>query len=177
VANLRVVAQESATFLPRGFEMTSLLKIAILLLALYTSPVPVDSAETVFESLKSLQGQWSILSEGKPLPIQMSYEIGSKGSIVTEQFGKELSAFYGNKRNIEMIHFCNAGNQPRLRLIEGGQPGFFVFKTFDITNLNGDTAHVEKMVYTLVSDKRVNLEIMWQGDKVQRSERYNLTKI
>ena len=75
----------------------------------------------------------------------MTYEIGSKGSIVTEQFGKELSVFYRDGQGLLMTHLCNAGNQPRLRLRENGRPGIFEFEMFDITNLqSADADHVRQ---------------------------------
>ena len=158
--------------------MTSLLKIAVLSLTIYNSAVALDGYETAFDTLKGLQGQWSLRSDGKTLSIQMFYEIGSNGSIVTEQFGKELSVFYRNGRNIEMIHFCNAGNQSRLRLKESGRPDLLIFETFEISNLkNGDAAHVEKIVYTLLAGHRLDLEIVWQDGELERLERYRLTKI
>jgi hypothetical protein len=43
---------------------------------------------------RALEGRWAIQSEGKTLSIEMTYAAGSKGSIVMEQFGKELSVIY-----------------------------------------------------------------------------------
>ena len=117
------------------FEMSNLPKVAVLFLTVYISSAALGSSETAFEILKGLQGKWAIQSEGRTLPIQMSYEVNSNGSIVTEQFGRELSVFYRDGRNLQMIHFCNAGNQPRLRLKESSRQGLLTFETFDITNL------------------------------------------
>lgn len=41
---------------------------------------------------------------------------GSHDTIAAEKFGKELSVFYRDGQDLVMTHFCNAGNQPRLRL-------------------------------------------------------------
>jgi hypothetical protein len=76
--------------------------------------------QTPFEIFKSPQGQWSIRAGDKTLPFQVTYDLGSNGSVVTEQFGKELSVFHNNKGNLLMTHFCNRGNQPRLKLKAGG---------------------------------------------------------
>jgi hypothetical protein len=105
----------------------------------------------------------------------MNYEVGSNGSIVTEQFGKELSVIYRDGENLLMTHFCNRGNQPRLRLKETSRPGVFEFEMFDITNLkSAQAAHVERVVYRIVDDKRIDLEIVWTGDEW---EKYILTKL
>ena len=97
---------------------------------------------------------------------------------MTEQFGKELSVFYRDGESLVMIHFCNAGNQPRLRLKGDSRPGVFDFGMFDITNLtNADASHVERIVYKTLDDKRINLEIFWRNGKSQDSEQYSLIKI
>jgi hypothetical protein len=112
------------------------------------------------------------------LPIEMTYESASKGSIVTEQFGQELSVFYRDGQSLLMTHFCNAGNQPRLRLRENTQPGIFEFQMFDITNLqSADADHVERVVYRIIDGKMIDLEIVWKNGKSEESEKYILTKL
>jgi hypothetical protein len=81
-----------------------------------TCSVLFAGEQTPFEVFKSLQGQWSIRAGDKTLPFHVTYDLGSNGSMVTEQFGKELSVFYSDKGNLLMTHFCNRGNQPRLKL-------------------------------------------------------------
>jgi hypothetical protein len=135
------------------------------------------NTETDFDVVKTLQGIWKIETEGKPLGIEMSYEGGSKQSIVTERFGKELSVFYRNGQSVEMVHFCNAGNQPRLRLKEASQPGGLDFKMFAITNLSTrETPHVQEVIYKLVDPNTTKLEIVW-WPKTRGSEKYTLTRI
>jgi len=108
----------------------------------------------------------------------MTYESGSKGSIVTEQFGKELSVFYRDGQSLLMTHFCNAGNQPRLRLRENTRPGVFEFQMFDITNVqSAGRDHVERVVYRIVDDKTIDLEIVWKNGKSEESEKYTLTRL
>ena len=154
--------------------MSNLLNRGAVLLILNGLSAAFGSSETALETFKSLKGTWAIQSEGKTLSIKMTYEVGSNGSIVTEQFGKELSVIYRDGQSLLMTHFCNRGNQPRLRLKESSRPGVLEFETFDITNLkSADTAHVERVVYTIVDEKRVELEIVWTGDQ---SEKYIFTK-
>ena len=138
----------------------------------FAGPVPA------FERLKSLQGKWAIQADGKTLPIQMTYEIGSKGSIVTEQFGKELSVFFIDGGKPQMIHFCNAGNQPRLQLKESARPDVLEFETFAVSGAeNAETDHVQRIIYRMISDRKLELEIVWQKGKMQESEKYSLEKI
>ena len=161
--------------------MIELLRCGVLLFsfAALSMPLPAqNNSERAFATFKSLNGRWAIESNGKTLPIEMRYEVGSKESIVTEQFGKELSVIYLDGENLLMTHFCNAGNQPRLRLKEGGQPGHFEFEMFDITNLkDASTPHVERIVYKIIDANRMTLEIVWKNGQSSESEKYTLSRI
>lgn len=77
-----------------------------------------------------------------------------------------------------MTHFCNAGNEPRLKLKADGDPGVLEFEMFDITNLKSpEAAHVQKIIYRIVNNRKIELEIVWQQGKEQESEKYTLAKI
>jgi hypothetical protein len=161
-----------------SLSVTFLFRIGILLLLMQTPFAASGNSETAFDTFKGFQGKWGIQSNGKTLPIEMTYEVGSKGTIVTEQFGKELSVIYRDGQSLLMTHFCNGGNQPRLRLKESGQPGIFEFDIFAITNLkNADAAHVGKIIYRVTDDKKIDLEIVWKEGASETSEKYTLTKI
>ena len=134
--------------------------------------------QTPFEVFKGLQGQWSIRAGDKTLPFHMTYDLGSNGSIVTEQFGKELSVFYSDGGSFVMTHFCNRGNQPRLKLKSGDPRGRYEFDMFDITNLKvSSEAHVQKIIYEILDPKQMNLEIIWKKGVGEESEKYVLTKL
>lgn len=153
------------------------LEIGLLLLSIHARAA-VGNSETVFDTLKTLQGNWAIQSEGKTLPIQMVYQVGSKSSIVTEQFGKELSVFYRDGNDVLMTHFCNGGNQPRLRLKQNSQAGVLEFEMFDITNLkDAEAPHVQRIIYRLTGEKEMKLEIVWKNGHGEESEKYILTRL
>lgn len=150
-------------------------RASLLLTALCCCLFALATSERGFDVLKSLQGTWRIEQEGKPLNIEMSYGLGSNRSIVTEQFGKELSVFYLNGQNLEMIHFCNRGNQPHLRLQESSAPGVLRFQMFEIRNLSAqDAPHVQEIVYKMVDPDTFDLEIVWQP---KESEKYTLHRV
>jgi hypothetical protein len=134
--------------------------------------------QTPFEVFKSLQGQWAISAGDKTLPFHMTYALGSNGSIVTEQFGKELSVFYSDKGDLLMTHFCNRGNQPRLRLKAGGAARRYEFSMFDITNLKDPAAdHVHAIIYEIPDPQHIRLEIIWKKGDGEESEKYVLTRL
>jgi hypothetical protein len=161
--------------------MTKLPRCGVLLFSLAALSMPLlaqHNSERAFATFKSLNGRWAIESNGKTLPIEMRYDVGSKESIVTEQFGKELSVIYVDGENLLMSHFCNAGNQPRLRLKEGGQQGVLEFEMFDITNLkDASSPHVERILYKVIDAKRMTLEIIWKKGHSEESEKYTLSRI
>jgi hypothetical protein len=153
-------------------------KVGFLLFVMLAASAAAGSSETAFETFKGFEGKWAIRSGQKTLPIEMAYETGSKGSIVTEQFGKELSVFYRDGQSLLMTHFCNAGNQPRLRLRENTPPGVFEFQMFDITNLqSADADHVERVVYRIIDNRTIDLEIVWKNGKSVESEKYTLARL
>jgi hypothetical protein len=158
----------------------SLVSIGLLVLA-FSGPGVASFASadelTPFEAFQSLKGAWMIRAGDKTLPFEMTYAVGSNGTIVTEQFGKELSVFYRDGGSFVMTHFCNRGNQPRLKLKSGGPPGRYEFDMFDITNLKGASdAHVQKIIYQILDPRHMNLEIIWKKDTGEESEKYILTK-
>jgi hypothetical protein len=157
-------------------QVMRILACSVALFITQTTFAATD-AEGSFAALKALQGTWLIYSDGKPLTIQMTYGVGSKGSIVTEQFGKELSVFYRDGSGLLMTHFCNAGNQPRLRLTDSSSPGRFQFEMFDITNLaDHSKAHVQRIIYKIVDNGHVELEVVWRTGESESSEKYVLVR-
>ena len=152
-------------------------KIGFLLLAIHSISSALDDPEAAFDTFKHLQGKWAIQSEGKTLSFEMAYDTGSNGSVVTEQFGKELSMIYRDGASLLMTHFCNRGNAPRLKLQQNSQPGTLAFEMFDVTNLKtADAAQVQKVIYRFIDDQHIDLEIVWRQGKSQDSEKYILTK-
>jgi len=171
-------AQTALKIVPYWHYVRDILMPQIQAAQAKTHPAAPGSSETAFETFRGFEGKWAIRSGQKTLPIEMTYESGSKGSVVTEQFGKELSVFYRDGQSLLMTHFCNAGNQPRLRLRENTQPGVFEFQMFDITNLqSADADHVERVVYRIIDDKTIDLEIVWKNGKSEESEKYTLTRL
>ena len=136
-----------------------------------TVPSPLDA-------FKKLEGPWTIQSGSKTLNIQMTYQLASNGTIVTEQFGRELSVFAMDGTALTMTHYCNAGNQPRLRLRPQSAQNVYEFDLSEVIGPNGAPAdHVERMVYQFLSDKRIDLKIIWWHPSGEETEHYLLERI
>jgi hypothetical protein len=143
-----------------------------------TGATLLANVATPFEAFQSLKGEWTIKMGDRTLPFHMAYDVCSNGSIVTERFGKELSVFYRDGDILLMTHFCNRGNQPRLKLKSGGPAGLFEFEMFDITNLkDASDAHVQKIIYEILDPQHMNLEIIWQKGAARESEKYALARV
>lgn len=130
-----------------------------------------------FETFKSLKGKWDISVGNKTAPFQMTYQEGSRGSIMTEQFGKELSVFSKDKNSLLMTHFCNSGHQSRLKLKRSNSSNHFEFVAFDLINKESKKApHVQKIIYDFKSKKEFKLSIIWKTGKKERVEEYKISK-
>lgn len=130
------------------------------------------------EFFKSMKGSWSIKSGKKELPIKMTYDVGSRGNIVTENFGKELSVMSKDGEATILTHFCNRGHQSRLKLKSRSSKRKFVFEAFDLINIaSKKDPHVHKIVYKPKSKSVVELNIVWKIDTKEKTEEYLLSKI
>jgi hypothetical protein len=146
-------------------------------LALFISAARGSTAPSPLDPLKKLQGTWSIRSDGKALKIQMTYLPASNDTIVTEQFGRELSVFAMDGAALTLTHYCNVGNQPRLRLKRQTAPDLYEFELYELVSPAGAPKdHVEKIVYQFLSDKRIDLKIIWWHPSGAETEHYLLER-
>ena len=154
--------------------------IQVFALAVFPS-VSVAQTNTVpspLDSFKKLEGTWSIQTGGKTLNIQVTYQLASNGSIVTEQFGRELSVFAMDGTALTMTHYCNVGNQPRLRLKPQSARDVYEFDLLEVISPMGAPAdHVERVIYQFLSDKRIDLKIIWRHPSGEETEHYLLERL
>ena len=142
-------------------------------LALFVSAARGGTVAPPLDSLKKLQGTWSIQSDGKALRIQMTYLLASNDTIVTEQFGRELSVFALQDATLTMTHYCNVGNQPHLRVKQQTVPNVYEFELYELVSPEGAPPdHVEKIIYQFLSDRRIDLRIIWWHPSGSETEHY-----
>ena len=153
------------------------IKLVTLLIGLNVTRA-FAASDQAFEAFQGLKGKWAIQSQGEILPMDMTYETASKNSVITEQFGKELSVISRQGDQVIMSHYCNAGNQPRLKLLSSNAPGVFTFETVEVVNLKSkNTPYVQKIIYHLPDATHIELELVWKKGTSTESEKYSLTKI
>jgi hypothetical protein len=95
---------------PLGWVQVFAFVVVASLLAAQTNPVP--SPRLVHET----PGYLVHPDHAQTLNIQMTYQSRFERHQVTEQFGRELSVFAMDGTALTMTHYCNIGNEPRLRL-------------------------------------------------------------
>lgn len=152
------------------------MKFFTFMIALILNGLPALSADSAFSNLSKLAGKWSIQSNGETLPFQMQYEVASKGNVLTEYFGKELSVFYQDNGELHMTHFCNQGIRSQLRLNKEKIPKFYEFKTYKTENLETPSLpFVDRIIYSDLSKPDIELEIVWKNGSKEMSEKYRLS--
>ena len=146
----------------------------------FVSSVSIAQTNTVpspLDSFKKLEGTWSIQTGGKTLNIQVTYQLASKDTIVTEQFGRELSVFAMDGTALTMTHYCNVGNQPRLRLKPQNPHNVYEFDLVEVIRPRDAPAdHVERLTYKFLSDKQIDLTIIWWHPSGEEIEHYVLER-
>jgi len=141
------------------------------------SAAQTNTVASPLDPFKKLQGTWSVQSGGKTLNIQVTYQLASKDTIVTEQFSRELSVFAMDGTALTMTHYCNVGNQPRLRLKPQNPHNVYEFDLVEVIGpTNAPADHVERVIYEFLTDKRIDLKIIWWHPSGEEIEHYVLER-
>jgi len=130
---------------------------------------PKSAAQVSFETIKSLAGEWEgplatdmpgATKGGEP-PMHVTMRVTSRGNVLVEEFqeaGTPLDAskydhpvtmFYVDADQINLVHYCDAGNRPRMtgRISPDGKTMEFTFAELSGGNQYG---HMYHAVFTLV---------------------------
>lgn len=148
-----------------------MMKARLVLLIGFVALTAVDGADpvnarAVFGQLQTLAGEWEGKTEtGRVLKI--SYRLTANNTVLVETWTlgpqrESLTLYHMDNESLIATHYCPIGNQPRLRLKEGGSASLFVFEFISATNLpKPEVAH----------QHRFELEIL-EPNSVARSETY-----
>ncbi len=148
--------------------------------------VAPPEAQKSFETMKSLAGNWEgpvtldppqpEMSDGKPLHITM--RVTSRGNALVHEmqeagtpldpakYDHPVTIFYVDGGRLTLVHYCDAGNRPRM-LARPSADGKSV--EFDFTDISGGTnyGHMHHSVFTFI-DANHHIEdwtYMMPGDK------------
>jgi hypothetical protein len=151
-----------------------------------TDQVAPPEAQKSFDTMKSLAGNWEgpvtvdppqpEMSDGKPLHISM--RVTSRGNALVHEmqeagtpndpvkYDHPVTMFYVDSGRLTLIHYCDAGNRPRM-VARPSADGKSV--EFDFSDISGSTdyGHMHHAVFTFI-DANHHIEdwtYMMPGDK------------
>lgn len=140
-----------------------------------------SAAEESFELLKSLAGEWEGVVAIAEMPeitprMHVSIRVTSRGNVVMHEFQEAgtlldptkfdhpITMFYVDEEGLNLVHYCDAGNRPRM-IGTRSEDG----KTFDfeLVEIGGDpTRHMHHIVFKVI-DANTHVEefTFMMGDK------------
>ena len=151
-----------------------------------TDQIAPPEAQKSFDTMKSLAGNWQgsvnvdppqpEMSDGKPLHISMRvtsrenalvHEMQEAGTpLDPAKYDHPVTMFYVDGGRLTLVHYCDAGNRPRM-LARPSADGKSV--EFDFSDISGSTdyGHMHHAVFTFI-DSNHHIEdwtYMMPGDK------------
>jgi len=123
--------------------------VALLALSLPTWCAP--NANSAFDALKGLAGEWQAKGpNGKMQTI--TWKVVSGGSVIMESMQEEsmVTMYHVDSSRLMLTHYCSARNQPRMQGQVSDDGKTFTFDFLDATNLaNPNDGHMRKLVLTI----------------------------
>ncbi len=118
-----------------------------------------SSALTSFGALKGLAGSWTGTVKTDPTnpdldgPIQVTMRVASQGNALVHEIAPggvpEPTLIYVEGDRLVLVHYCDAGNRPRLVARSATDPKTADFELFDISGSKSPT-YLRHFVFTLV---------------------------
>jgi hypothetical protein len=147
---------------------------AIVLVGLALAAAPTEAPHPGMETLKSLEGRWvgpAVWDRGgEPgsAEFDMSYRVTSGGHAVLETMmpetpGEMVTMYYLDGGDLVLIHYCNAGNQPRMVLESASDPSDLSFRCLGGTNMSEADSHMHSARLRIVDSDHLQGE--WSSVK------------
>jgi hypothetical protein len=157
-----------------------------------TSAAPVPSeAEESFAAMKALAGEWEGVVTVAELPeintrMHVSIRVTSRGNVVVHEFqeaGTPLDAtkydhpvtmFYVDEDRLTLVHYCDAGNRPRMTGTMSPDGKTIDFELVDISG--STTYHMHHSVFNIIdADHHTEDWTFMMGDKPMHAH-FDLTR-
>lgn len=157
-----------------------------------TSAAPTSAAQEAFAAIKSLAGEWEGVVEIAEMPdmrptMHVSIRTTSRGNVVVHEFQEAgtlldptkfdhpVTMFYVDAGELNLVHYCDAGNRPRMigTRLEDGQT-----YDFELQEVGGDpTYHMHHIVFKII-DANTHVEefTFMMGDKPMHA-RFELKRV
>ena len=117
-----------------------------------------QSGAQQFDSIKALAGNWEGKGEMSD-PVQVSFKLTAGGSavmseIVSQMKGKSedmITMFNMDGDRLLLTHYCEAGNQPRMKASASADGRTLSFDFVDATNITAaQPGHMQRVIFTFV---------------------------
>ena len=161
-------------------------QLSLVLVAISALAFAQSDAQKSFDTMKSLAGKWEgavtvdppqpDMSDGKPLHISM--RVTSRGNALVHEmqetgtpldptkYDHPVTMFYLDGDRLTLVHYCDAGNRPRMvgKVSPDGKK-----VEFDFVDISGGTqyGHMHHAVFTLIDANHHSEDwtYMMPGDK------------
>ena len=151
---------------------------AATLLAVAPALAGDSNAESMFDAIKSLEGNWQGVAEAdsgegevQEIPGAIhQFQLSAAGTVVMETMNpgtdhEMINMYHIDGDDLMLTHYCAGGNQPSMRLAaDKSSPEYYVFEFAGGTNLDPAVdEHIHSAQITLVDDD--HLISAWNGYK------------
>ena len=132
------------------------------------APAPKSEAQTSFDAMKTLAGDWEgpvktdmpVEAKGDIKPLRVSMRVTSRGNVLVHEFqeaGTPLDAtkydhpvtmLYVDGDQLTLVHYCDAGNRPRMtgKMSPDGK-----MVEFELKDISGSPEyHMHHSVFTII---------------------------
>jgi hypothetical protein len=128
-----------------------------------------SDGQTSFDALKSLAGTWTGRVTTDPPnpdiegPIQVTMRVASRGSVLVHEIAPggvpEPTMIYLDDDRLTLVHYCEAGNRPRMVARKSPDPKVV---EFDFVDISGSTmpVYLHDFVFTII-DANHHTEDWW----------------
>jgi hypothetical protein len=120
---------------------------------------PKLATQASFDSLKSLAGAWTGTVTTNPHnpdiegPIQLAMRVASRGSLLIHEMTPggmpEPTTIYVEDDHLTLVHYCEAGNRPRLVTRGPADPKKIEFDFADISGSKEPT-YISHLTFTMI---------------------------
>jgi hypothetical protein len=144
------------------------------------NPSTTSDAKLSFDELKKLAGTWTGRVTTDPRNpaieggIQVTMRVASRGNVLVHEIAPggvpEPTAIYLEGDRLTLVHYCEAGNRPRMVARRSPNPKAVEFAFIDISG-STEPAYLHDFVFTTItSDHHIeDWTFMLPGDKLLRA--------
>jgi hypothetical protein len=133
-----------------------------------------------FEKLKTLLGDWE--AKQGPMTFHVNYQLVSGGTAIMETAGDGktppmINMFTPEGSKLTMVHYCGAGNQPRMRA-DAPNGNDIAFDFVDIANLPDPSAdHMHNLTLHIIDADHIEQQWTSMKDGKKVNYAFKLTRV